>query len=66
MGLCSRTFLTCKQWGVEIDDLYDFMMDWKQMFPSDAKNASLSYSDIDKNTMKQARKKASIEFNQQR
>lgn len=49
-----------------MDDFYDFMMGWKQMFPTDAKNASLTYSDIDKNTMKQARKNASVEFSQQR
>ncbi|KAI8580797.1 hypothetical protein K450DRAFT_236018 [Umbelopsis ramanniana AG] len=66
MGLCSRTFLTCKQWGVEIDDYYDLMIDWKQKFPTDTKNTSLSYSDIDKTTMKQARKKASGEFSQRR
>ncbi|KAI9284511.1 hypothetical protein BC943DRAFT_361214 [Umbelopsis sp. AD052] len=66
MGLCSRTFLTCKQWGVEIDDYYDLMIDWKQKFPTDIKNTLLSYSDIDKTTMKQARKKASVEFSQRR
>ncbi|KAH8554991.1 hypothetical protein BGW37DRAFT_420400, partial [Umbelopsis sp. PMI_123] len=66
MGLCSRMYLTCKQWGVEIDDFYDFMMEWKQNFPSDAKNASLSYQDIDAATLKQARKQASVDFNHQR
>jgi hypothetical protein len=51
---------------VEIDDFYDFMMEWKQNFPSDAKNASLSYQDIDAATLKQARKQASVDFNHQR
>ncbi|GAB5588352.1 hypothetical protein Unana1_03252 [Umbelopsis nana] len=66
MGLCSRTFSTCKSWAAELEEFYEFLIEWKADFPADPKNSVLSYKDIDKDSLGNGRRKAFKEFCSQR
>ncbi|KAG2184852.1 hypothetical protein INT43_000765 [Umbelopsis isabellina] len=61
MSLCCRIYTACKQWGVEIEDFYDLMINWKDDFASSPDSGAMSYS-IDKEMLKNARLAASEEF----
>lgn len=61
MSLCCRIYTACKQWGVEIEDFYGLMAEWKEDFASSPESGSMSYN-IDKEMLKTARRAASEEL----
>jgi len=49
-----------------MDGFYEFMFDWKDVLPTDSNNESLSYRDIDRASLRKARRQAYQEFVLQR